>query len=269
MIEAKLLIVDGESRIRSALKRALKLEGYSVEDVDSGHKALMLLERTPYDLILLDMLMPDIDGMEVMCRARQLQTELLIIVLTSHATLESAIAAVRSDAVDYLQKPINPNLIVEAVNEAINKRAQQLLLGRLIHTVGDTMDALRQVETETESPSTPHTPLDHIVHVHPLALDYQRRQVVISGDSPQTIELTDGEIEVLGSLMAHPNQVLACRQLAYITWGYDVGEIEGQSMIRPHISRLRRKIEIDPKVPQLIRTVRGRGYLFAPPQNKI
>ncbi len=123
---ARLLVVDDEALIRTSLARALSLQGYAVEEAGCGREALESLKQTVYDLMVLDMHMPDIDGVAVMRHARHLQPELSIIILTGHPTLENAIAGVKLGAVDYLLKPASMREILAAVTEALQKRPQQL-----------------------------------------------------------------------------------------------------------------------------------------------
>ncbi len=123
---ALVLVVDDEPNVCSALTRSLTLSGYRADAASSGHQALGLLQRTPYDLMLLDLRMPGMDGVEVMQRAREVRPDLLIIVLTGHATLESAITAVESHATDYLLKPVSLHDVATAVATALLQRAKVL-----------------------------------------------------------------------------------------------------------------------------------------------
>jgi len=268
-INAQLLVVDDDPDIRSALARALSLMGYSVTEAGSGPEALALLEDGAYDLMVLDIQMPEMDGRQVMYHTRQFQPELSIIILTGYATLESAIAALKSEVVDYLIKPVSVREISEAVRRAIQKQADRLHRRHLIQVMGETLDALRQ----TEMPASPvrtnsATASKRFLNVPPLTLDRQKRLLTIGDTSLQTIELTAGETAVLASLMAHPGQVLSCRELTQAAWGYEVNLEKAESLIRPYILRLRRKIETTPKRPRLIRTVRKRGYLLVTSKDK-
>jgi two-component system KDP operon response regulator KdpE len=256
--EARVLVVDDEPNVRSALTRSLTLLGYRADAASSGRQALGLLQRVTYDLMVLDLRMPGMDGVEVMQRARQVRPNLLIIVLTGHATLESAIAAVKSHATDYLIKPTSLHDVAAAVAAALQKRAEVLRRQYLLKVMDQTLDALREGEaTDTELPT-----LERFLHVGPVTLDSEKRLIVV-GDSPaRSAELTENEMSILAYLMGRPDRVVSSRELAHAALGYDVTEQEARTIIRPHIFRLRRKVETDPKEPRLVRTVRGRGYLF-------
>lgn len=267
---ARLLVVDDDPTTRAGLRDLLSLMGYHVEQAGSGREALKLLESEPYDLMVLDMRMPGMDGVEVMKHARQMRPDLLIVVLTAHATLESAIAAVKSDAVDYLLKPINVEGLSTTISQALQGRAEQLQRQHLLNIVGQALDTLRQTEKPVAPSSSPPisegpapTSLARFLRAGPLTLDRHKRLAMTKGDPVRTVELTEGEAAILVALMEHPNEVLSCDQLAHAAMGYDLDKWAAQSLVRPCIHRLRRKVEATPDKPSLIRTVRGRGYFLS------
>lgn len=124
--KARLLIVDDEPQIRSALVRALNLMGYQAEGAGSGYEALNLLADQAYDLMLLDLHLPGIDGITVMKRARLVHPNLMIVILTGRPSVESAVAAVKLRAADYLIKPVSVNEIVAAIRQTLQERTRQL-----------------------------------------------------------------------------------------------------------------------------------------------
>lgn len=257
--EARLLVVDDERYVRAALTRSLNLMGYQADEAGSGFKALRMLQSTPYDLMVLDMRMPGMDGVEVMRRAREIRPDLLIVVLTGHASLESAIAAVKSHAADYLLKPASLHDVGAAVAAALQQRAKSLRRQHLLEVLDQTVDALREGETPAQRPPS----LERFLVVGSVTLDSEKRLVVVSGTPSRTVELTENETCILAYLMERPDQAISTQKLASGALGYDLTEQEAQSIVRPHIFRLRQKIEADPQEPELIRTLRGRGYLFA------
>jgi len=259
---ARILVVDDEPPIRDAIVRALNLMGYRAQEAGSGREALKLLEAAPHDLMVLDMRMPEMDGLEVMRRARQMCPDLLIIILTGYATLESALAAIKSDATDYLLKPTSVHDIAATITTALQARAEQLRKQHLLRVVSQAMDALRQVEATAPSQLPAGIPPERFLRAGPLTFDRRKRLAVVAGDPPRTSELTEGEALILVALMEQLDQTLACRQLARAAWDYDLDEREAQSLVRPYIFRLRHKLEATPDAPQMIRTVRGRGYVF-------
>jgi DNA-binding response OmpR family regulator len=258
--EARVLVVDDEPNVRSALTRSLALLGYRADAASSGYEALGMLQRTPYDLMVLDLRMPGMDGVEVMQRSRQLRPDLLVIVLTGHATLDSAIAAVKSHAIDYLLKPASLHDLAEAVANALQQRAQTLRRQRLLDVMDQTLDALR--DSEAAKPRLPS--LERFLRAGPVTLDCDKRLAVIGEMPARSAELTENEVSILAYLMERPDQVISTGELARAALGYDVTAHEARNIVRPHIFRLRRKIEADPQEPRLICTIRGRGYLFVP-----
>jgi DNA-binding response OmpR family regulator len=257
--EVRLLVVDDEPNVRAALKRSLDLMGYRTDEAESGFRALRMLEYTPYDLMVLDLRMPGMDGVEVMRRAREIRPDLLVIVLTGHATLESAIAAVRSHAANFLLKPASLHEIGGAVAEALQQRIKTLRRQHLLEVMDQTLEALRESEVSPRQTPT----LERFLVVGPLTLDSDKRLAVIGEAPSRTVELTESEARILAYMMERGDQVISTRELARGALGYELTEQEAQSIVRPHIFRLRQKIEADSQEPELICTVRGRGYRLA------
>ena len=263
--QARVLVVDDEAHARLPLMRSLALLGYSADGAASGHQALEMLERTPYDAMLLDMRMPGMDGVKVMQRACQMYPDLSIVVLTGHAALESAVSAVKSHAADYLLKPASVHEVAAALTSALQQRAEELRHQHLLRVVGEALNEMCGVEASGETVPAPTQ--ERSLRVGPVTLDRQKRLVVIAGDDDAgafDAELTASEARLLACLMQHPGSVLSCRELAQAALGYSVGDGDAQGIVRPHICRLRKKIEPDPSHPRLIRTVSGKGYRFTP-----
>ena len=259
-----MLVADDEQEVRTVLVRALTRLGCRADEAGSGHQALEMLERTPYDLLLLDIRMPGMDGTEVMHRARQMRPDLHIIILTAYASLESAIAAVKSGAADYLLKPISLREVAAAVASVLQQRAEEVHRQHLIDMMGQILNELRSTKAPRELPPIP--PPGGFLRAGPVVLDVERSLMTVVGNDGAggvNTPLTASEAALLAYLMERPGTLLSCRELARSALGYDVTGRESQGIVRPHISRLRKKIEPDPAHPRLILTVRGKGYLFA------
>jgi two-component system nitrogen regulation response regulator NtrX len=138
-----ILIVDDEPNVRAPLAHALSLEGYRIREASSGQEALRRLEQASYDLMILDMYMPGIGGVEVMQQARQRYPTLPIIILTGKATLESAITAVKVHAADYLLKPVGMRKLVATVREVLERQATDKRQQELLQLIGHAFDELR------------------------------------------------------------------------------------------------------------------------------
>lgn len=240
ILPARILVVDDEAMPRMTVTRALNLMGYKADQAASGAEALSKLSGRYYDLMLLDLRMPGVDGVEVMRQASKLCSDTLVIVLTAHATLESAMAAVRFGAVDYLLKP---------------------------YSLRDTEAAIARALDHRRHAREPQPGLtERFLQRGPVTLDVEKRLAfVASVDGGRTLQLslTGHEAALLACLMQSPDTVFSCRDLARSPLGYDVSEREAEDIVRPHISRLRNKVEVNPAHPTLIRTIRGKGYLFA------
>ena len=263
---ARLLVVDDEANLRAVLRDILSLMGYHVDEAGSGYEALKVLESSSYDLMLLDVRMPGMSGVEVMNLARESYPDMSIIILTAHATLESAVAAVRLGAVDYMLKPFNIEDLSTTITQALKERSQRIRDKQLLNLIGDTLSTLRQTEAPAELSSQLLAPQKRYVHGGPVTLDRQKRQATVGEDSPRTVDLTENETVILVELMERPNQVRSCVELAHAATGYDLDRWEAQNLVRLCVHRLRRKIETDARKPALIRNVRGRGYFFSPNQ---
>jgi DNA-binding response OmpR family regulator len=237
--EARILVVDDEEQVRSGLRRFLDLLGYRADEAASGQEALQMLQHTPYDVAVLDIRMPGMDGIEVMHRALQMCPDLAIIFLTGHATLESAIAAVKSHAADYLRKPVSMGDLATAITSALQLRAQE------------------------ERPRT-HAP-DRFLRAGSVTLDLKKRLAFVKEPGAAdgfSATLTPIQTALLAHLMRHPGAAVPCYELAQAAVNYEVSEEEAPSIVRPHICRLQKKIEPDPTRPRLILTVAGKCYLF-------
>ena len=259
----RILVVDDEQTIVSSIIRALELSGYRADGMVSGKAALAALVQGAYDLMLLDMKMPEIDGIQVMQRAHQLQPGLPIIVLTGNATLESAIVAIKSDAEDYLLKPSSIHDITAAVAQALKKRSDQARPQRLLQTILETLQEPDLPSLDAESILSSGVTKQPTLRVGRLQLNQEKRVLLIDDPPVREAELTDGEATILTLLMKEPDRVLSCREITRAAWSYELEEWEAQALVRPYIFRLRQKVEPNPSEPQLIRTVRGKGYLLA------
>jgi DNA-binding response OmpR family regulator len=268
--EASLLVVDAQANSRNFVVENLKRKGYAVDEATYGAEALAKVTGKPYDLVVLDVALPKSDGVGVMRDLRTQHPDLPIVVLTTRATVESAIAAVKLNVVDYMLKPCKIEDLALTISRALDERAQQARHQRLLALVGEAMNVLRQPAESIEQvplSTSPHqaTSSTEMLHVGALALDRQKRQAILNANPPRIVELTEGEFSILVALMEKPNQVLSYNELAKLALGYEaMDKWTVESVIRSTIFRLRHKIESGPDTPCLIRTVRGRGYFFSP-----
>ena len=260
-INARLLVVDDDNAVRAPIAKLLRLKGYQVDEAATGEIALKKIESINYDLMLLDLILPGMSGVEIMRHARAARRDLLMIVLTAHASAESAITAVKIGAVDYLLKPCKSEDLFLVIAKALQERAQQQRRKNLLSMIGDVMDQLREPESPAlVASATSAAARDENI----LELDRAKRVVTIKTDPPYSVELTEGEVSILVALMNQPNQVLSCNQIAETALGYQgMDKWTVENVLRSAVFRLRQKLEAGPNAPELIRTVRGRGYFYA------
>jgi DNA-binding response OmpR family regulator len=259
-----LLIVDDEAHIRSGLSRALGLMGYTVEEAGSGQEALILLGRRTYDLMILDLRMPGLGGKEVITLVHDVAPGMPIIVLTGHATLDSAIAAARSEeVVDYLLKPVGVHDMASAVALALQRQQRRRAQERLVQAISEVIDELHELDRPPSGSGKRRTVTESRSATGTLRLDLEKRLVIRADQPAEPVALTASEMAALELLMNHPGQVISCREMAREAWGYNISEGEAQGLVRSTIFRLRHKLEADPSSPSLIRNVRGRGYFYA------
>ncbi|MGQ9786275.1 MAG: response regulator transcription factor [Anaerolineae bacterium] len=266
---ARVLVVDDELFVSHALAQALRTAGFVADVADNGEEALRMLESFAYAVMILDLSMPGLGGEEVMRIAHTRWPELLIIVLTGHATLESAITAIKSGVVDYIRKPVSTYEAVRVVGRVLRERAERRRRERLVQLIYEALEAL--YDSPPGGAPVPTDPRnEHFLHVPPLLLDLRRRRLCHEA-APQdlTVDLTESEMRILSVFMSRPNSVLSCRQLVQEALGEQIDAIIAENIVRPVVSRLRAKLGIfsELDVPR-IRTVRGRGYfLEVPPYN--
>ncbi|MGQ9717700.1 MAG: response regulator transcription factor [Anaerolineae bacterium] len=261
--QARILIVEDEPTTLAALTRALSLKGYLADGVPTGQEALIRLNAAPYDVMILDLRLPDIHGVEVLERARQLHPDLLVIILTAYASLESAIAAVKAGTVDYLLKPYSIHALEEAIAKALYRRREQMRREHLLRVIAE---AAEQLQEEEPAPKIPIVAPGRFLRAGPVVLDRERRLATVSGPAGEekSAQLTVNESALLSYFMEHPDTAFSCQELAREVLGYTgLTEQEADTLVRPLVFRLRKKIEPDPDAPTLIRTLRGKGYFFS------
>ena len=220
----------------------------------------MLSNSAPFDLMVIDIKMPGMDGLELTERIHHQASDTIIILLTAFGTLDTAIEAIRHGAHDYLLKPCSISDILQSVQQGLVKRGRgrrrQELMERLQDTLTDLAAAdLSAVDAKTDSESL--STVDNVVRVRDIVLD-PRRHAVRAGD--QNLDLTPTEFKILMCLAATPDQVWSPQGLIERAQGYKTDARGARAIVRVHIRRLRKKLEVDPSNPKYILNVRGVGY---------
>lgn len=229
------LVVDDEEGVRFFVSETLQLDGHTVTTASSGQDALNKLRDTAYDLIMLDLRLGGrIDGLRVLKAVRWRWPETVVIILTAHGSLQSAMTGIQEGVDGYLLKPVEPSDIRQAVVDALGRRER---LG--MNAAPQSGDALRR---------------------GPFMVDVDKHQVTVN-DEP--VELTPHEFRLLVHLIQNDDRVVEPPELVKIVRGFEPETLfEARDIIKWYIHRLRKRVEPDPSQPRYIMNVRGVGYTF-------
>jgi DNA-binding response OmpR family regulator len=224
---ARLLIVDDEPNLRHSLSYALRQEGYEVATAEDGERALDLFKTGRPDLVVLDVMLPKMDGLAV-CRAIRRESDVPVIMLTARSSELDTVVGLEVGADDYLAKPFSTVELIARIRAALRRAAAP------------------RAGNGTEE-----------VEAAGLRIDVGRHRVMVDGHE---IELKPREFDLLRFLASHPGQVFARNQLLASVWGLDYS---GDSRtVDTHVKTLRERLGDVPEQPRWIETVRGVGYRF-------
>ncbi len=236
-----ILVVDDELVERQSLTEILRLEGYRVSSVANGEAAIDFIRQNPVELILLDLRMTGMSGIDVIKVINRTFPEIEIILLTAYGSMESAIEALRNNVQDYLLKPASPNQILESVSRGLARRARKL----------QSQD-LKEISPELDNRG--------VINIgNGIEIDFSRRLVCFGLEK---IFLTPAEGRLLRIFIENTGKVLTHRELVLLVQGYSTSQVEAPEVLRPLVSRLRKKVAGIPTLMRRIVSVRGTGYIF-------
>ena len=221
------MTVEDDERIRTAVRLALEDEGWSVAEAENGEEALSIFAQAPADVVLIDIMLPDIDGFEV-CRAIRRTSDVPIVMVTARDDTHDVVAGLEAGADDYLTKPFAP--------KELSARIRALL---------------RRVRTS--DPASPQMRFGD--------LEIVPDQGVVRRDGVE-VHLTKTEFKLLVELASSPGKIFSRETLLDKVWGYDY--FADGRLVDVHVRRLRTKVELDPANPRHVVTVRGLGYKIQP-----
>ncbi len=222
MPSGTILIVEDEVSIQRVARAYLEHEGFQVLEAYSGNEVLELVQQHRPDLVILDLMLPGMDGMEIAARLRQ-ESEVFILILTARSEEADRVAGLRIGADDYMTKPFSPRELVARVEAILRRRPQ-------VHSA------------------------DHLLRFEHIRIDPERRE---AHADRQALDLTTTEFDVLLALARHAGKVLSREQIIDIVWG---GDFYGNDrVVDVYVGQVRRKLEAATGA-LLIRTVRGVGY---------
>ncbi|MGI8677880.1 MAG: response regulator transcription factor [Jatrophihabitans sp.] len=231
---AQVMVVDDDTTVASVVVNYLERAGHSVRQIGDGRSALAAIDESPPDLMVLDLMLPGIDGLEVCRRVRQRWPHLAVVMLTALSEPEDRIAGLEVGADDYVTKPFSPRELVLRVESVLRRM------------------------TVASQPAP-----RHLLTAGALTVDTAARRATRDGTE---LSLTVRELDLLTFLMTHPGQAFKREELMREVWGWTFGD---QSTVTVHVRRLREKIEVDPTKPTLIQTVWGIGYRLEAPAEGI
>jgi two-component system response regulator RegX3 len=226
-MSARLLLVEDENTIADAVEYALRGEGFDAETVGSGEEALERLGAAEYDVVVLDLMLPGISGLEVCRRVRE-SSAVPIVMLTARTAEVDVVLGLEAGADDYVQKPFSMPELLSRVRAILRRRELDREGGISVRRVGG------------------------------LELDLRRHTATVDG---RAVELTLSELKLLALLADDPGRTYSRRQLMEHLW--DSAHVGDLRACDAHITNLRKKIERDPSQPERIVTVRGIGYKLA------
>lgn len=281
---AKILVVDDESSIRFFLEELLERDGHTVTSVESGEAAINHILKEEFDLALIDLKLQGISGTEVLKALHQKWPDTVVIMLTGHGSLESAVEALRQGAHDYLFKPCKTIELRESIRVGLMNRHQQIrqrkLLMQLEQHLSSSLAGVRASIEETSPPPTrsspkpkPQAPVvppiitrepemekDRFIQCAGFFVDLTRHVITIND---KLLELSPTEFDLLAYLISESPRVVPPQELVREAQGYTTEPWEARDIIRYHIYRIRQKIKEATGRSDIISTVRGVGYTIS------
>ncbi|MBC7871567.1 MAG: response regulator transcription factor [Chitinophagaceae bacterium] len=267
---AHVLVVDDEGANRYSVSKTLQRVGYMVGEASSGEDALEMMGKQHYDVVLTDIRMPGLDGVELLRRIKDESPDSIVILMTGYASLGTAVEALRLGAHDYLIKPSSSQDIRQSVSRGIERSRNLKRRRNLLDAIRNDVFELTRADiepmkaafdlSEDEEPRGRENiaePVTNSMQLGPLTVYPGAYQIAI-GD--KDIDLTPTEFDLLLYLAAHRGRVVPCHELVREVRGYAVDEAEAREVIRPHVSNLRRKLKSAEQDADLIVNVRGIGY---------
>jgi DNA-binding response OmpR family regulator len=243
MNQQRILVVDDDKIIRMMLQVQLQKAGYTVLIVGSGEDAIDLLTRERFDLLITELRLPNIDGLQVMIRAREIDNQIAVIIVSGEAPVAAVIAALNRQVNRYLLKPVARDDLVRNVAEVLAQRR-----------------ALAEHAQSYDHSYHPKREDDHILQIGPLRIDPRRHRATYSA---QVILLSGGDFALLLYLARRCGIVVSAPQIAREVLGYTCSDQEARALVKSRIHSLRQKLELAHGARRLIHSLRGVGYRLA------
>ncbi len=244
MEQRKILIIEDDTELADVIARKLENAGFATLSTTDGLEGVRLVDSEELDLILLDLSLPDVDGIDVLRYLRQ-RTALPIIIISGRTEEAERVVGLELGADDYLAKPFGLNELLARVRVVL-RRAQGAMVDAGLSEV--------LANREEEQPSPPPAPPAEVLSAMDIEMDIPARRVWVGG---KEVTLTRTEFLILQTLLENQGKVVSHKMLLQAAWG---DETEDTHLVEVHMANLRAKVEDDPRNPQRIQTVRGFGY---------
>jgi DNA-binding response OmpR family regulator len=255
-----ILIIDDEASLRQTMARILLRAGFEVTTVASGQESYAILQEHTFDMVYLDIRLPDASGLDILQSIRAQFPEMPIILFTAQPDLHSAVEALRRGATDYLLKPLKPETVIERTRRVIDEQNKKKRRRAILQQMEDLQAELESLDT-LEIPEKKPTPTgslpDRFVKCGALNLDLHTRRVIVN-DRP--VNLSPTSFDYLLVLARHSPNTVDYQTLVAEAQGYASDPRDAQELTKWHIHNIRQAIEGEPQNAVHIITVRGNGY---------
>ena len=260
-----ILIIDDEANLRQTLARILNRAGFQVTSAENGHQGIAMLEEQAFDLVYMDIRMPDMNGLEALKRINARFSQTPVVLFTAQPDLHTAVEALRSGASDYLLKPLKPEQIIERTRSILKKSRVEQRKKEIQEQIQSLQAELRELEAAGNAESVEQViPVgksadagERYLKRGKLTLDLHARQVLID---TRTISLQPTAFDYLVVLARHTPNIVDYQTLAAEAQGYQTETRESKELTKWHIHHLREALETDKMNPTLIINVRNSGY---------
>lgn len=260
-----ILVIDDEPLLQRSMAILLTKAGFQVTTASNGDEAITALASRRYDLVFLDMRLPDISGIELLAVIHRKQPALPVVILTAHASLDTALEAVRYGARDYLIKPISPDQIIRRTHEILEETTGSHRRQELLIEIQALLNELQEGSPlQLPKPTNlvfQNTESKHLLRSGLLTLNLLTSQIMLS-DIP--VHLPPATFDYLVTLVRHSPNPVTYEALVQESQGYVLTRLEAREMAGWHIHQIRKALEVNPSQPRMVITVRNIGYRFVP-----
>lgn len=256
-----ILIIDDEAGLRQTMARILLRAGFEVTTVASGKESLVIINEHSFDLVYLDIRMPDMNGLEVLKAIHEQFPDLPVILFTAQPDLHSAVEALRRGAIDYLLKPLKPEVIVDRTRAILSEQAKKKRRREILHQMDelqtelDVLDGLESSKPKTAPLVDPTS--NRYIKRGVLTLDLHTHRVMVN---EQNVSLAPTSFDYLIVLARHSPHTVDFQTLVAEAQGYETDAREAQELTKWHIHNIRQAIETDAHKSIHVINIRGSGY---------